>query len=1184
MAQDIGKLLAELGLDRYAQVFAANDVDLDVLRDLDEGDLERLGLSLGHRKRLMRAVAELSAMPMPAPIAATEISDAGKPTAASAERRQLTILFCDLVGSTELSRHLDPEDMRDVLRSYQNAVQREVTRFNGHIAKFMGDGILAYFGWPAAYEDQAERAVRAAIAVVPAVRRLALPQAVELDVRVGIASGQVVVGDLLGEGMAQEAAVTGDAPNLAARLQEIATPGKIIICDTTRRLVGRAFALTDLGSRQLKGFTDATSVWRIVGEREFDSRFDVAQERVEAPSMVGRTHELGLLLDRWERVKASEGQVVLISGEAGIGKSRLVQAFRDKIAEDSQFRLRYQGVPYYTSSALYPIIARLERAARFRSEDSAEAKLDKLRRFLRIAEGTPDEHLPIFASMLSLPLSERMGLEELTPEQHKERTLMALLDQLLALARIRPVLFVYEDAHWMDPTTRELIERIITRIAAVPVLMLITHRPEWSQDWAARYDYATPMGLSRLSSSQIADMVTGVAAKPLDPELVKQIALRTDGVPLFIEELTRSFLETAEGTPNLRHDIPDTLLGLLQARLDRLDPDIREIAQIGAVIGREFRLDILARVVDRPQGLERAVAKLASSQLVLPSGSAAQSSYVFRHALIQEAAYSSLLLRRRREYHRRIAEAIEAYAPDVSEFSAELMAQHFAASDLPAKAIPYRRRAGQRALQRSANLEAIEHLKQGLEALSALPEGPERLAQQLEFSLDLGNAQLKAGQLLDAMQTYNKTARLARLAKSSIHLARAAIGFEEAEFLFNAPEENSVALLEEALAVMDTAESPERCRALAGLSRALTSIGSMQRSAETGQEASAMARRIHDPRALYDILFHNYLSSFHVDVLGAQGVLEEILAISGKLGDADLIARANALQLYNYVQLGDIENFERLRERTAALAHGSEVTTYSWNLTSAKVLLAILRGDFPGAEKLAEQNLSLGQAIQSGTAAGVYGIQMFTIRREQGRLAEVAPIFKRFMAENPQEATWRPGLALIASDLGFLEPARKTFDDIAAGGFSLPYDAKRSATLSYLAEVCARLEDADRARQLIERLLPYKQLTIAVGTAVVCYGSAARYLGLLATVMRDWDAATDHFENALVRNSVMQAWPWLAHTQADFAAMLKRRGGSADENRANDLLEAAWQAAERYGMVALRQQITALRSQVSAVR
>jgi len=1177
MAHDVGKLLAELGLDRYAGVFAANDVDLDVLRDLDEGDLERLGLSLGHRKKLIRALAELPAPPMAEPVAAAQASDAGKPAATVAERRQLTVLFCDLVGSTELSRRLDPEDMRDVLRSYQNAVGREVTRFNGHIAKFMGDGILAYFGWPAAYEDQAERAVRAAIAIVPAIRRLALPQAAELDVRLGIASGQVVVGDLLGEGIAQEAAVTGDAPNLAARLQEIAAPGKIVICDTTRRLIGRAFVLTDLGSRQLKGYADGTSVWRVVGEREFDSRFDVAQGRLEASPMVGRTHELGLLLDRWERVKAGEGQVVLISGEAGIGKSRLVQAFREKIADDSQFRLRYQGVPYYTSSALYPIITRLERAARFRAEDSAEAKLDKLRRFLRIAEGTPDEHLPIFGALLSLPLSEGMSSEALTPEQRKERTLVALVDQLLALARIRPVLFVYEDAHWMDPTTRELIDRIVTRIAAVPVLMLITHRPDWTQDWTARYDYASPMGLSRLSSGQIADMVTRVAAKTLDPELIKHIAVRTDGVPLFIEELTRSFLETSGDTPRLQHDIPDTLFGLLQARLDRLDPDVREIAQIGAVVGREFRLDLLERVVDQPQGLGRAMAQLASSQLILPSGSAAQSSYVFRHALIQEAAYNSLLLRRRREYHRRIAEAIEAHAPDLSESSPELMAQHFAASDLPAKAITYRRRAGQRALQRSSNLEAIEHLNEGLAALAALAEGPERLTQQLEFSLDLGNAQLKAGQLSDAMQTYVKAARLARLAKSSIHLARAAIGFEEAEFLFNAPEDNSVVLLEEALEAIDTAESPERCRVLAGLSRALTSIGSMQRAVETGREASAMARRIHDPRALYDILFHNYLSSFHVDVLGAQEVLEEILAVSERLGDVDLIGRANSLQLYNYVQLGDIGNFERVQERAAALGSGSENTTYSWYLACTRVLLAILRGDFPGAEKFAEQTLRLGQTIQSGTAAGVYGIQMFTIRREQGRLAEVAPIFKRFMDENPKEATWRPGLALIASDLGFLEPARRTFDDIAAGGFALPYDAKRSATLSYLAEVCARLEDADRARQLFELLLPYKQLTVAVGTAVVCYGSAARYLGLLAGVMGDWDAAAEHFEKALARNSVMQAWPWLAHTQADYAAMLKRRGGSANEDRATGLLEAAWQTAEQYGMVALRQQLSALR-------
>jgi len=1180
MAHDVAKLLEDLGLDRYAEVFAANDVDLDILRDLDEGDLERLGLSLGHRKKLMRAIAELKALPVAAPDAATENHEAGKIVGAIAERRQLTILFCDLVGSTDLSRRLDPEDMRDVLRSYQNAVGREVTRFNGHIAKFMGDGILAYFGWPAAFEDQAERAVRAAIATILAVRRLEFPQAVELDVRIGIASGQVVVGDLLGEGMAREAAVTGDAPNLAARLQEVATPGKIVICDTTRRLVGRAFALTDLGSRQLKGFADATPAWGVVGEREFDSRFDVAQERVETPPMVGRSHELGILSDRWERAKANEGQVVLISGEAGIGKSRLVQAFREKIAGDSQFRLRYQGVPYYTSSALYPIIARLERAARFRSDDSAEAKLEKLRRFLRVAEGTPAEHLPIFASMLSLPLPDQTNFDELTPEQHKERTLIALVDQLLALARLRPVLFVYEDAHWMDPTTRELLERIIARIATVPVLMLITHRPEWPQDWTARFDYVSPIGLSRLSSGQIEDLVARVATKALDPELIKHIAARTDGVPLFIEELTRSFLETAGDAPTLQHDIPDTLLGLLQARLDRLDSDVREIAQIGAVFGREFRLDLLERVVDQPQALGRAMAQLTSSQLLLPSGSAAQSSYVFRHALIQEAAYNSLLLRRRREYHRRIAEAIEAHAPDLSEFSAELVAQHFAASDVPAKAIPYRRRAGQRALQRSANLEAIEHLNQGLGALAVLPEGPERLAQQLEFSLDLGNAQLKAGQLLDAMQTYTKAARLARLAKSSIHLARAAIGFEEAEFLFNTPEDSSVLLLEEALGVLDQAESPERCRALAGLSRSLTSVGLMQRALETGREASSMARRIRDPRALYDILFHNYLSSLHVDVVGAQDALKEVLIVSERLGDPELISRANALQLYNYVQHGDILNVDRVQAQAVAQGSGNQNATYNWCL--ARVLLAILHGDFADAEKFAEQTLDLGRSLQSGTAAGVYGIQMFTIRREQGRLAEVAPIFKRFMDENPKEATWRPGLALIASDLGFLEPARKAFDDIAADGFALPYDAKRSATLSYLAEVCARLEDADRARQLFELLLPYKHLTVTVGTAVVCYGSAARYLGLLATAMGDWDTATESFELAIARNNVMQAWPWLAHTQADFAAMLKRRRSGADEGRANELLEAAWQAAELYGMVALRQQITALRTQVSA--
>jgi len=1175
MSRDIGVWLEELGLGQYAGAFVDNDIELEVLPELSDGDLKELGLSLGHRRKLMKAIASMPAAELREATAEVQAKPRRAGGRNRAERRQLTVLFSDLVSSTTLSQRLDPEEMRDVLRAYQNAVSGEVARYEGHVAKFMGDGVYAYFGWPKAHEDQAERAVHAALGVLRAMRRLTLPDDIALDVRIGIASGQVVVGDLLGDGLAEEVAVTGETPNLAARLLEIAAPGQIVIAEATQRLIGNVFELRELGRREIKGFAKALPVWQVMDVSRVESRFEATSRQTETAALVGRTHELGLLIDRWQQAKAGEGQVVLLSGEAGIGKSRLVQALRAHVAEEVHFRLRYQCSPYHTNSALYPIIGRMERAAGFSAGDSAAQKLDKLERLLRLSGTDIASHMPSFASMMSLPLLDRYPEVERPAEQQKEHIFAALIDQLFALAARRPILSIYEDAHWIDPTTRELLARIVARIAGAPVLLIVTHRPEWSLDEVAGHDHVSPLILTRLAGSHSADMVRSIAGRPLDDDLVARIASRTDGVPLFVEELTRSIVEA--GVEDIA-EIPDTLQGLLQARLDGLTPEVREVAQVGAVIGREFRRDILARVIDETRDLDQMLEQLTASRLVLPAGSAARKSYVFRHALMQEAAYNSLLLRQRRDYHRATAEALIELAPEAADLAPELVAQHFAMADQGVRAIPYWQRAGERALSRSTMVEAIQHLRQGMQAIEALEEGPERLDLERQFYLMLGEAHLKGGfDPKEAMRLFNRAARLARLTRASDDLVRAALGFEHAEFYASQPEDASVTLLNEALGLVGDGDSPERTRVLGCLSRALSTIGRTNEALEAGREASQMARRVGDRRALFEIQFNNYLLAAAADLLGAQDALREANALAQQLGDVDILARSSALQGYNQILLGDIAGFKVIHEERRALATRYELQLQNWTVTSGDALLAILHGDFDAAERYAE--LALTKAGTMEAATGLYGMQMFTIRREQGRLAEVAPIFKRFVDDNPGESAWRPGLALIATDLGFLEPARASFEEMAADGFDLPIDAKRTATLSYLAEVCARLENAEYAERLYELLLPYQDFTVTVGTMVVCYGAAARYLGLLATTMGELDKAEGHFEAAIELNAKMDARPWLAHSQADYAAMLCRRSGPGDGARAEELLQAAWQIAQACGMVMLEDRIKLLREQ-----
>jgi class 3 adenylate cyclase/predicted ATPase len=749
---DVSRWLAEQGLGHHAEAFAENGIAGDILRELTDADLKELGLNLGDRKRLLKAIAALDAETTQV---RTETAD---PTATpavprEAERRQLTVLFCDLVGSTELATRLDPEDMGAVMSAYHRATAAVIERFDGHVARYLGDGVLAYFGWPRAHEDDAERAVRAGLGLVGAVARLEAHDEVRLQARVGVATGQVVVGDLVGEGAARDEAVVGETPNLAARLQTLAAPESVVISQATRRLVRGLFELEDLGPQRLKGFAEPQTAWRVEGEACAEGRFEARQTAGLTP-LVGRQEEIGLLLRRWERARDGEGQVVLLSGEPGIGKSRLVRELRGRLGENLHLTLTYQCSPHHRTSPLHPLIEQLERAAGFARDDPPVARLDKLETLLARGTDRLDEAVPLIAALLGISSGERYPALELTPQRQKELMLEALLEQLAALAAEQPVLVLHEDVHWIDPTTQELLSLAIERTQRLPVLTIITFRPEFTPPWAGQPHVST-LQLIRLGQREGAAMVDLVVGeKALPNEVTAQIVVKTDGVPLFVEELTKAVLESGLLADAGDHyelsgplpplAIPATLHDSLLARLDRLAL-VKEIAQIGAAIGREFSHALLVAVTDRPEPeLLSALNQLVAAELVFRRGAPSEATYTFKHALVQDAAYGTLLKSRRQHLHARIAHVLEEQFPEVAESQPALLAYHSTEAGLTADAVNYRCRAARLAVAQSAHLEAIAEATKGLEALAGLPDGPERRRQELDLQLALGRGLLIA--------------------------------------------------------------------------------------------------------------------------------------------------------------------------------------------------------------------------------------------------------------------------------------------------------------------------------------------------------------------------------------------------------------------------------------------------------
>ncbi len=993
MNEPVSAWLERLGLERYREVFQQHAITWDVLSELNDDDLTSLGVLLGHRKKLLRSIAQLSQSSEANQAQTLTVATTTERTPFSSgrdqgERRQLTVMFCDLVGSTALARRLDPEDVQEIIRRFLDACSQAVGRFNGYVAKYMGDGLLVYFGYPHAHEHDAERAVHAGLAIVDLVKASSLDEASsresQVAVRIGIATGKVIVGEIIGQETAKERSVFGETPNLAARLQGVATPNQLVVDSATKRLVGNEFGFEDAGSVSLKGFDTPIQVWRVTGTKVSASRFE-SYRSGRSGRFIGREHESALLVGRWHEAVDGDGQVVLLSGEAGIGKSRLCRSVRDRLVDEPHETIQFQCSPYHTNTVLYPVIHCLQQAAGLTTEDDVHMQRRKLDAFAGTSAIDDPITVSLLTELLSIPGDAQHPPLMVSSDRRKEMTLEALRRQLQKLSDRCPTLLIVEDAHWLDPTTMDLLTRIIDRIQQMRVLLLITFRPDFKPVWT-EYGHVTFLTLNRLPrrhSAELLALMTG--GKALPPEVQHAVLAKTDGVPLYLEELTANLLESGMLTeenntfslkaPLKELSIPDSLQALLMERIDRFGPS-KEIVQIGAAIGREFSYELLRDVVDVTEGqLKTALPLFVESGFLLQEGEIPEAKYQFKHALFQDAAYNTLPRKARRTLHARIATTLESRFAERVKTEPEFLAYHHEQAGLIKRAIDYWRLAAQRDVARSANVEAISHFDRALQILNDLPEGSER--DHLELALLIARGApllLVKGYASDGIEHNYLRARSLSLANPGSEEYFLSLWGLWVFHLVRGPLAKACALAEDLLAWATHQQNPDL------LIRAHESVGSTYSFLGRFDEAKA---HLQEAKSLYDPQRHrsHFLPYTQDPGITARIMLARILWILGELDQvemllAEAIAMARELEhpftmaftlataSWVYSTLHDTEQTLRLTEEAIELStkYSFEVPL-AWAMSFQGWALAE-QGNEKGIDRL-EEGLSSAQKAKA---------------------------------------------------------------------------------------------------------------------------------------------------------------------------------------------------------------------------
>jgi len=1141
--------------------------------------------------------------PSPAKESVQAARVAAEQTEASAvegERKTITALFADIKGSTELEQDLDPEEARAIVDPALKLMIDAVHRYDGYVVQSTGDGIFAMFGAPLAHEDHPQRGLYAALRMQEDLRRYAATLRergrAPIEIRIGVNTGEVVVRAIQTAAGHAEYTPIGHTNNLASRMQTVAATGTIAATEDTRKLCEGYFTFRSIGPTRVKGLSEAVNVHEVTGLGPLRTRLQASARR-GLSRFVGREAELVQMKRALDLAKSGRGQIVAAVGEAGLGKSRLFFEFQ-AVVPPGCLVLETLSVSHGKASAYLPLIDLLKNYFAITPEDDARKRREKIAGKILILDRALEDTLPYIFTLLEVTEGDDQ-LARIDPETRRRRTLDAIKRLLLRESLNQPLILIFEDLHWLDEGSRALLNLLADSIGTARLLMLVNYRPEFSHNWGNK-TYYTQLRLDPLGVESGEQMLRALLNDSHDLAPLKRLIIeKTEGNPFFMEEIVQALFEqgalSRNGSITLAKSlgtiqIPSTVQAVLASRIDRLQPDQKDLLQTLAVIGKEFPFRLVREVSGKSDDdLQRLLSELQLAEFIYEQPAVSDIAYVFKHALSQQVASGSSLLERRRVLHERVARVLEAQFPEIVETQPELIAHHYTEAGLGLEAVPHWQRAGERSFQRWANVEAINHLKKGLELLGSTAVSAERNraedeARRYSLLYKLGEAQTSAGEFSEACDAFMRACEVAKSQGSTDGLVNTALEYARAAHYGGMTTPNVVRLLEDGLQRLGSEDSPLTTKVLGFLALALGVMGQQQQAMVYAEKAVAMARRYDDPGLLADSLKGMFYALSRPEQAQQRLIVSNQLTEAAKAADStevlneELWARSYAL-----FESGDLVAADQANDE---LSRWGEERNRPFTIYLVAVFWAAraaMSGRFEDSEHLAQQALAIGQRVQGEAASGIFGQQMFVLRRQQGRLKEVEPVVRMFVQQNSAAAAWRPGLAVIYSDLGLTDDARKEFEELARHDFAdLAHDVAWLGTMTYIVDVCTFLADRARAEMLYRILLPFDGANVLVGSGIACHGALSRYLGALAATLERWDDAARHFEDALAMNARMDARVWLAHTQEQYATMLLTRHQSGDREKAAALLEAALATTRELGMGALEERITAATAQIRA--